>query len=222
MIRDQQELPPTPDPPEGFKFKTTGSECVIEHTRTGMGCLNIFLTLWLSGWTVGCAFMIHNYVNSVKHMDHNSPIPLFFVLGFVIPWFIVAYLLLYLKFARKTFRLGDTFLSIETHLILVSWKVVLLRNTITHIQQEKDGGEGEDSFPSWGLKIKCMAVVESRFQRLRLFNNFGRNMQYHSLLYRLPYKHSEWLGIVIARWSGADLKLCPKPKGIRSIFRGGM
>ena len=44
------------EPPDGYTYTIVGDECLVEHTRTGMGCLNLFLGVWLSGWTLGGVF----------------------------------------------------------------------------------------------------------------------------------------------------------------------
>jgi len=175
-----------------------------------MGCLNAFLGVWLSIWTVAVGGLIHGYFHGGK-MDDGAPMPLWFVMAFVIPWLFVALMLLYSKFARKTFRLTSDALHIETRLLGASWALMLPRDTITRVKQVKDGGEGDDSFPSWGLELKSAARIERPMQRLSLLNNFGRNVRFRSVLSRLPYDHSAWLGNIIAQWAGVELELCQDP-----------
>ncbi|MFN7291047.1 MAG: hypothetical protein ACK5T6_10715 [Pirellula sp.] len=199
------------NPPNGFTYTVNGDECCIEHSRTGMGCLNLFLGTWLTGWTFGCASLIRSYLTGGK-MENGEPIPLWFVMAFVGPWFLVAFLLLYSNFARKCFRLTADMLHIETRLLLLKWTVSIPRGTITEIQQIKDGGEGDDSFPSWGLKIRSSAFVNTLAHRLILFNNFGRTNRMRSILARLPYDQSEWLATILSKWSGVTAFMCPKPE----------
>jgi hypothetical protein len=174
-----------------------------------MGCLNVFLSAWLTGWTIGCVALIHGYFNGGK-MEGGDPIPLWFVMAFVIPWFIVAYLLLYSNFAGKTFRLSPDRLDIETKLLFLRWRITLPRDTISEINQTKDGGEGDDSFPSWGLQVKSAAESSTLIERMTLINNFGRKHRYRTVLARLPYDHSEWLANVLGNWVGITPKLCAK------------
>ena len=196
--------------PDGYICTKEGDECVIEHKRTGMGCLNLFLGIWLGGWTVGCIFLVHSYLNGGK-MEDGSPIPLWFVSAFVIPWFVVALLLSYAMLARKTFRFTNVAMHIETRLFFLRWSVTLPRDTISEIKQMKDGGEGDDSFPSWGLEIRSSSLVDSPWQWFVLLNNFGRNHRMRKILTRLPYDHSKWLGTKLSEWSGVPAKFCPEP-----------
>ena len=59
------------------------------------------------------------------------------------------------------------------------------------IQQIQDGGDLEDSFPSWGLTVH----TSKRFQ----------------LIVRQPYASSLWLGRVLGEWSGVEFRSMPSP-----------
>jgi hypothetical protein len=46
--------------PDGFDFRRLSEDVVvIGHKRTGMGCMNTFLIVWLIGWTIGCIFLLY-------------------------------------------------------------------------------------------------------------------------------------------------------------------
>jgi len=199
------------DTPDAYAYTVDGDECIIDHARTGMGRLNLFLRVWLTGWTFVCIFLIHAYFIGGK-MEGGDPISLWFVMAFVGPWFFVASMLLYANFARKRFRLTSDMLHIETRLLFLHWDVTFPRETISEIRQIKDGGEGDDSFPSWGLRIRSSALVNTLVHRLVLINNFGRKNRMRTILARLPYDHSEWLATVLSDWSGVAATLCPKPE----------
>lgn len=85
------------------------------------------------------------------------------------------------------------------------------RETVTHLIQIQDGGIGRDSFPNWGLKIKSASSNKDVASKILSLVYFGRNVRYRSLLFRLPYEHSLWLGIVLARWANTKLDLCRRP-----------
>ncbi len=102
----------------------------------------------LDGWL----WRAHSWLLRWWQMENGEPIPLWFVMAFVGPWFFVAFLLLYSNFARKRFRLTADMLHIETRLLLLRWSVSIPRGTISEIQQVKDGGEGDDSFQVGGSK----------------------------------------------------------------------
>lgn len=197
--------------PDGYTYTVHGDECTIDHTRTGMGCLNIFLGAWLVFWSIGCASLIRSYLTGGK-MENGEPIPLWFVLAFLGAWFFVAFLLLYSNFARKRFRLTADMLRIETRLLLLNWSISIPREAISEIQQIKDGGEGDDSFPSWGLRIRSSAVTNTVVHRLMLFGNFRRKNRTHTILARLPYDDSKWLATILSDWSGVTKTLCTKPE----------
>jgi len=199
------------EPPDGYTYTIVGDECLIEHKRTGMGCLNLFLGVWLSGWTVGCAALVHGYFNGGK-MKGGDPISLWFVLAFVIPWFLVGYVLLYSIFARKTFRLTTDTMQIETRLLFLRWSISLPRDTISEIKQIKDGGDDDDSFPSWGLRLRAASLVDSPLRRLAEINHFGRNNRMRTILSRLPYEHSQWMATILSEWSGIPAEFCSEPE----------
>jgi hypothetical protein len=46
------------DTPDGYNYSVDQDECIIDHCRTGLGCQNLFLGVWLAGWTFGCVFLI--------------------------------------------------------------------------------------------------------------------------------------------------------------------
>jgi hypothetical protein len=197
--------------PVGFTYTVNGDECTIDHVRSGMGCLNLFLAVWLTDWTLGCVGIIHAYLTGGK-MDDGDPIPLWFVAAFVIPWFIIVFLSLYFVFTRKRFRITPDILQIETRLLFLHWNVSIPRETISEIKQIQDGGEGDDSFPSWGLKIRSSALAKSFVHRLILWNHFGRHNRMRTILARLPYEHSQWLANILSKWSGVTATICPAPE----------
>ena len=57
---------------------------------------------------------------------------------------------------------------------------------LKEVKQVKDGGEGEDSFPSWGLALIAGTEVH--------------------VLSRQPIDKSDWLGPIIAKWAGVEFE----------------
>ena len=195
------------EPPEGFTYSIDDGICIIEHRRTGMGCINIFLSVWLFFWTLGCCLLVWQYLNGGK-MENGDPISHWFVAGFLAAWVLVAVSLLYSLFARKRFFLTDEYLRIETQLLVARWTMILPRETISEIIQIKDGGEGEDSFPSWGLRICSESLDSTLFQRVSTALRFGQNFRTRTILSRLPYEHSFGLAKIISKWTGVDAQIC--------------
>jgi hypothetical protein len=72
------------------------------------------------------------------------------------------------------------------------------RSSIRRIVQVKDGGEDDDSFPSWGLKVEGEKEV--------------------TLIYRQPYDKSHWLGGVLAKWAQVDFVEAPRDLSLFGLF----
>jgi hypothetical protein len=173
-----------PSIPPGFTILSSGGDEIhIHHTRGGMGCLNIFLIVWLAGWTAACAFLLHQYLHDGK-MDDGTPMPLWFPSIFWAGEVFVACLLIYLLFCKKSFRTDVAHLTVETDVLGFRRRKTIPRNAIQRFLQVKDGGVGDDSFPSWGLKVEADKKT--------------------TLLFRQPYEKSLWLGRVLAKWANVD------------------
>ena len=199
------------EPPDGFSCDVIGDECVIEHQRRGMGCLNLFLSVWLSIWTVACCALVFHYFNGGK-MEDGSPMAAWFVLLFLAAWVFVAGFLAYCLYARKTFRLLKDCLEIETQVLFFKWTAAIPRKSILAIEQVKDGGVDEDSFPSWGFRINWSFdenKVRTQGWITRVWQ-MGRVSKWKTILYRLPYDHSFWLAGVLGNWVGVVPELCAK------------
>jgi len=173
----------SPDPaPDGFSLIHLGAdELLIRHKRSGMGCMNAFLVCWLAGWTVVCVWLAHSYLHGGK-MEDGSPMPLWFVLIFWGVELVVAGLLAYVLYGRKAFHIDWTALTMETDVLGLRWRKKVPKAQIERFVQVKDGGEDDDSFPSWGLKVE-----------------YGKKL---TLLFRQPYEKSHWLGTLLAQWAG--------------------
>lgn len=178
-------LPPDPfstPAPAGFVLESqVGRGLVIHHRRRGMGCMNLFLLGWLTFWTVGCVFLLRSYLNGGQ-MEDGDPIPLWFVAGFWGVDLAVLGFVLFLFLGRRCYRLDEQQLVSETTFLGRTWSKVIPRSGIARFVQVKDGGTGEDSFPSWGLKVEGSVHA--------------------TLIFRQPYAVSLWFGRVLAAWAG--------------------
>ncbi len=176
--------------PTGFFLEPCGRDAfIIRHTRTGMGCMNFFLIVWLTVWTVGCVFLLRQYLGGGV-MDDGAPIPHWFVLVFWAAEIVVACLLIYLLFCKKSFRIDRENLVIQADILGLKRCRSIPRQSIKKLVQVKDGGEGEDSFPSWGLKVE-----------------WDKNT---SLIFRQPHEKSLWLGRTLAEWAGVEFTEVPR------------
>lgn len=201
-------LPPLPEPPTCFSVVSTESTCSIRHRRTGMRAMNWFLGVFLLGWTVGFALLSHQFFYEDLGEDGSSMQGWALMLLFLASWLVIAVWLVYSVCAQKTFVLGKASLRIETDLLGIRRQLAVPRDAISQIRQLKDGGNDGDSFPSWCLEIESAVAEASIIDRILSLNYSGRLNRFR-ILSRLPYEQSEWLGIVIAHWSGAELTLCP-------------
>lgn len=167
--------------PRGFTLiPLDQGTCVIRHRRTGMGCMNAFLVVWLTGWVCFCVFLVRQFLDG-----NTMQVPLWGVLVFWGGAIVVFGLLLYVLFCRTSFRLDRDQLAVEVNILGLKWRQFIPKNSIKRFVQIKDGGDGyNDSFPSWALKVEAARKT--------------------TLLRRQPFEKSHWLGQFLARWAGVQ------------------
>lgn len=151
--------------------------------------LNIFLIVFFAFWSGFSYYLAH------KFFGHGSAARAlreswYLVAPFWAAWVFILGALLYALFAHKSFHLDPNRLTVRTRLLGTGWSRTFLRGNITCLRQYKDGGEEEDSFPSWGLYIEGRPSAK--------------------LLSRQPYKISRWLGRTLAHWAGVEFKDVPE------------
>lgn len=199
------------EPPKGFTYSARDTQCVIEHTRTGMHEMNWFLLKALLFWGICFSTVIKSCFDWFFNVKQPL-VPTWVVLLAVLPQIYFVLLLMYLFYARTKFVLANETLEITTKVFVNVWRVSIPQDNITKIQQIQDGGgaENEDSFPSWGLRIESAALVSGP---IRLMLGWSRSEipRERTILYRLPYDNSEWLAGVLASWCGIEAKYCAKP-----------
>ena len=166
--------------PKGFKVAREGAEGLhVEYRHTGMGCMVVFLLLWLSAWTVGCVFIVRD---ALSHSFWEKPALYLFAVPFLAAEIAVAGILLWIFFGRTHFVLTPDALEVTQRLFNWSRTRVFPLDDIAGFRQVKDGGEGDDSFPSWGLCVEG-----------------SRSMK---ILSRQDRGKSQWLGGLLSAWSG--------------------
>lgn len=177
-------------------IRSTRDSFELRVRRTGMVGAHIFLAIWITGVVGFLIYFFHhsdwlfeiNGWMADEPVDRNKLIKMGLVASFFVAFLIGCVLalgsLIYSLFAMKRVQ-GDLYnLNIETSVLGYTWRRVIPRQSIKAFVQVKDGGKGEDSFPSWGLKV--LAAEEQ------------------TLIYRQPYEVSAWLGRYLARWAGVD------------------
>ena len=171
------------NPPKGYTVSShSHSGIELQFKRSGMTALNLFLIVWVSIWTVACVFLVKGYLNNAL-MDDGSVMPFWFMAVFVLADIVVGSFLAYSLFCRKVFRLNLLALEMHVQLLCFNWLKVIPRAQIDGFEQVKDGGQGKDSFPSWGLTV------------------LGKDG--FTLVHRQAPEVSKWLGQVLSILTGA-------------------
>ena len=176
------------EPPKGFRIATDESDdVIISYNTTGMGCLLWFLVILLVG--VSGAFGVVGYYEpgGMRQLLNDRGGWFSLGCGIVAAIFFVSFLLFHL-FGSTLFCLNSSGLTIRKCLFGLTWGKAIDRDNMEYLEQVKDGGEGEDSFPSWGLNLMA-----------------GRRSK---LLARQPIEKSDWLGRKLSEFFKIEFKRC--------------
>ena len=180
--------------PAGFKIETPGvDEVVIHYSNTGMGCMNLFLAIWLVGWAIG-GFFVFIVLLSEGMLETDRTTAIGIMMIFLIFGIVFGIVLIVSIFGKKQFHLTDEALMMQTSVFGFKRHKLIPKSEIICLYQVKDGGRkqtrlpvaggasrGRDSFPSWGLKVYTSRLT--------------------TLIYRQPYDKGHWLGKVLAQWA---------------------
>ena len=177
------------EPPKGFFVTASrdGYPAVIYKT-TGQTPVAVFFTLWLSIWTVACVAMAYQafFKGPINYQMALMAIPFWAAEVGVIA------LVLWMFFSVTTFIFYPDRLAIEKTLGKYQRRQEIAKGDVKGIRQVKDGGEGRDSFPSWGLVVATTVP--------------------NKILSRQKIEKSAWLGPIVARWAGMEYEPCHKPE----------
>lgn len=181
---------PSEPPPRGFVIIAADeSGFTIRYRTSGMGCVALFFAVWLSGWTASCVLFT---AGALFNPDGVIWLLLLFMLPFwVIEFGTITYVAWFFG-SQTRFTFGPDELIAERSLWRFRRRRAFRREEITAVRQIKDGGEGEDSFPSWALAVIGQTEVR--------------------LISRQPIDKSNWLGPIIARWAGVAFEPCEPAK----------
>ncbi len=167
--------------PRGFEVEVTDlGICSVRYRTSGMKGAGCFLACWLSIWTVGCVFGTYRVL--IDGWAHWLLIA-WLIPGWAAEIFVIGYALWFF-WSVTTFKFGPDELVAERSLLRYRRERIFPRATLKEVVQVKDGGDGEDSFPSWGLVVVGEQSVK--------------------VLSRQRIEASTWLGPVIARWAGVS------------------
>jgi hypothetical protein len=177
-------------PPDGFRILEQGDGTLImEYRASGIGCIGIFLCVWLTLWTVGWTWA---YLLPTERWSEGSPPPLLFFLIAVAGAIFWGRELAKILWGRTRVCLGKEELVVEERLVFEKKRRTCERHRIMAVRQTKDGGDtqdngygyittgNDDSFPTWGLFIESDTDLV--------------------VLSRQPIECSAWLGHVISDW----------------------
>ena len=105
--------------------------------------------------------------------------------------FVVSYAVWFYR-SLLSFAFGEDELLVERTFLWYRRRRAFGRREVSAVKQIKDGGEGEDSFPSWGLVVVAKLEVK--------------------VLSRQPIEKSDWLGPIIAQWAGVPFERAQQRK----------
>lgn len=171
--------------PHGFELNYINKEVfTVKYERTGMTAMNFFLRILLLGWTSGCIVILFiSYMN--KDLMH-----FYFALLMLLVDIIMLLIFLYSVYCKKRFQFNEECLVIKTQVLYYKTTKLFTKTNITQVKQVTDGGEGKDSFPSWGLKMMY------------------RNKKV-AIILRQPHEKSLWLGKQISTWANVPFETVP-------------
>lgn len=183
------------EPPKGFRISAgDDGALIVRYRTTGMGCAAVFFAVWLTLWTIGTVTM-----TTAAFFDPGG-LRWSMVLVMIPFWCAEIGVLLYVVWlfgSNSVFTLTASELTAERAFWRIRRRHVFPRGSIVEIRQIKDGGEGEDSFPSWTL-----AVVGEKEVRI---------------LSRQPLDKSAWLGPVLAEWAGVKYRPDQTPQRHKTL-----
>lgn len=171
--------------PAGITVVSETSELCVTYRSAGMGCFVVFIVVGVLGLGIGVALAVFNRPDEIVRIVTSSWGAAVCSLAGVVAWFFWTGLLVWFLFGETEVVASAEKLHVTWRLFGLSCRRVVPRENIRGFVQIQDGGRGDDSFPSWGLK----AVAGHR------------NV---SLLYRQPFGVSDWLGSRLAGYYGVD------------------
>jgi ankyrin repeat protein len=146
-------------PPGITLARNDRAELVITHRTHGMRGLRIFAWVWCMGWLGISGFALlamwresTSFASFIAKFGGHAGFwmpPLFFGIGLAVAAFFIW--LLY-KQTILTLRAGE--MEIVRRLGPIYWRNIFSKSTVTAFQVKQDGGEGEDSFPSWAVQAE--------------------------------------------------------------------
>ena len=174
-------------PPKGFSVVAqSADDLAISYKSTGMGCLLAFLVIGNVSVTAG--FVVAEVANpgatrALLSAAWWTPLAFAAMIGAIVH---CSCFVAFHAFGTMTILASDHGVVINRSLWGLSRTRYIPRDDVRYLEQIQDGGEGDDTFPSWGLRLvgwrKC------------------------SLLSRQPIDKSDWLGRFLAQQLGVEYR----------------
>jgi hypothetical protein len=164
-------------PPPGFEVSRRDDRLEIVYRRHGMRFLLGFLMVWLALWTCFLGFLISTTRLDASDIGWRIGVIPLCLLGEGVAAGYIAWML----FGVVSISLDDERLIVERRLGRWRKRTQVGRAAVSAVVQIKDGGDGSDSFPSWGLQVEAGETLDL----------LGRQLE----------EKSSWLGPVIAAWA---------------------
>jgi len=184
--------------PKGFDVRrSSNGDLYIEYRTTGMGCMVIFLAVFVIFMGAGFIFAWHlEGSEGMRKIFFELPWWAYFALfaGFS-AYIYFTFFLLWSLFGKTLYWAAPNRLSMEKRLFLWSKQVVVDRKDMKTLIQVKEGGGDDDSFPSWGLDL----VTDKKVFL------FSRKVK---LLFRQRIEKSDWLGSLLAMTYDIPFEKC--------------
>ena len=169
--------------PKGFKIVREADKVLhLEYRASGMGCIVLFLLVWLSAWTVPCVVLV---TAAIALPQPIGIVPGLFAVPFVGGEVAVAGFLLWIFFGRTDFVLAPEGLTVTKRLFAWSKCRVFPIDEIEGFTQIRDGGR-RNSLLSWGLVVNAATPVK--------------------ILSRQEPAKGLWLGGLLEKWSGKKFR----------------
>jgi hypothetical protein len=190
-------------PESGFRMSGTerGGRLICYRTR-GMRALGMFEGLFLATWTGVCVSLIWKFLTGE-----------YSILPFAILFVIIEYFILeefaWDRFAAHSFLFEADRFVFQRRLLWYADGWVFGHGVIEAVTQVKDGGEDEDSFPSWGLVVEAPSAEKLQPERVPAIERWVRRHSPSSvvpILSREAIGKSDWLGPIVAHWAGVPFE----------------
>lgn len=144
-------------PPEGISLLSESPNLLIEYRHKGMGCFLLMISVVTGGLGLMTAYVgIHQPDEFVTGITSSWGAIVCSIAG-VVAWCYWLFYLVWFLFGSIRVEANDDLLFITKRLFGLSWTHSISRNELIGFRQIKDGGEGDDTFPSWGLRVDTRA-----------------------------------------------------------------